>query len=63
MIIKHIVEKSDGSVVFQGVLEGKELAFVIETGLDTLIEAGHIPFVSLENFSKADIHMPPDSEQ
>lgn len=63
MIIKHIVEKPDGSVVFQGVLEGKELMFVIETGLDYLIEQGHVPFVSLENFNRADIHKLPDTEQ
>lgn len=63
MIIKHILEKPDGSVVFQGVLEGKELMFVIETGLDYLIEQGHVPFVSLENFNRADIHELPDTEQ
>lgn len=63
MIIKHIVEKPDGSVVFQGVLEGKELMFVIETGLDYLIEQGHVPFVSLENFNRASIHDTPNTEQ
>lgn len=63
MIIKHLVEKPDGSVVFQGVLEGKELMFVIETGLDYLIEQGHVPFLSLETFNRADIHELPDSEQ
>lgn len=63
MIIKHIVEKPDGSIVFQGVLEGKELMFVIETGLDYLIEHGHVPFVSLENFNRADIHETPNTEQ
>lgn len=63
MIVKHVVEKEDGTVVFQGVLEGKELAFVIETGLDYLIEQGHIPFVSLENYNMADLHETHESEQ
>jgi hypothetical protein len=63
MIINHLVEKPDGTVVFQGVLEGKELAFVIETGLDYLIEQGHIPFVSLENYIAADLHSTPEQEQ
>lgn len=56
MIVKHVHEKPDGSVVFQGVLEGRELAFVIETGLDALIEMGHIPFVSVEDYIAADLH-------
>jgi hypothetical protein len=63
MIVKHLVEKPDGTVVFQGVLEGKELAFVIETGLDYLIEQGHIPFVSLEDYNVADLHGTPEQEQ
>ncbi len=63
MEVKHIVEKPDGKVVFQGVLEGKELAFVIEMGLDALIEAGHIPFVSLEKYNAADLHGIPEQEQ
>lgn len=63
MNIKHVVEKPDGSVVFQGVLEGKELAFVIEMGLDAIIAAGAVPFVSTEHFNKADIHEVPDMEQ
>lgn len=63
MNVKHIVEKQDGSVVFQGVLEGKELAFVIEMGLDAIIAAGAVPFVSTDHFSVADIHEVPDMEQ
>lgn len=63
MEVRHVVEKPDGKVVFQGVLEGKELAFVIEIGLDTLIEQGHIPFVSIENYNQADLHNTPEQEQ
>lgn len=63
MEVKHVIEKENGQVVFQGILEGKELAFVIEMGLDALIEAGHIPFVSLENYNVADLHGTPDETQ
>lgn len=62
MIVKHVVEKADGSVVFQGVLQDKELAYVIETGLDVLIQAGHIPFVSTEDYNQADLHMGNETE-
>lgn len=63
MEVRHVVQKENGEVVFQGVLEGKELAFVIETGLDTLIEQGHIPFVSIEDYIAADFHNTPEQEQ
>lgn len=45
MEIKHIVEREDGTAVFQGVLTGKELAFVVEVGLNQLIAEGAIPFL------------------
>lgn len=63
MYIKHTVEKPDGSVVFQGVLEGNELAFVIEMGMDAIIKAGAVPFASTENHNPIDIHEVPDLEQ
>lgn len=63
MKVRHVVEKEDGSVVFQGILEARELAFVLETGLDYLIEQGHIPFVSLENYNPADLHDTHESSQ
>lgn len=63
MRINHIVEREDGSVVFQGVLEGQELAFVVATGLDTIIESGGIPFVSIKERALHDIHGVPDMEQ
>lgn len=63
MRINHIVEKEDGSVVFQGVLEGQELAFVIATGLDVIIESGGIPFVSTKEKAIHDVHGVPDMEQ
>jgi hypothetical protein len=63
MFVKHIFEKEDGSVVFQGVLEGNELAFVIEMGMDAIIKAGAVPFASTENHSLHDIHTSPEQEQ
>lgn len=63
MMINHVVEKPDGSVVFQGVLTGNELAFVIATGLDTIIESGGVPFVSLKEKALHDVYDVPDMEQ
>lgn len=63
MKINHAVEKEDGSVVFQGVLEGKELAFVIEMGLECLIEAGVVPFVAKVTHQACDVHEPPEQSQ
>lgn len=63
MKINHVVEKQDGSVVFQGVLEGNELAFVIATGLDYIIEAGGAPFLSIKEHNVHDVYEEPDMEQ
>jgi len=64
MRVNHTVEKEDGSVVFQGVLEGKELSFVLEVGLEALIKGGMIPFTSTnEARMLAEIHQAPDMEQ
>lgn len=63
MQVKKIVEREDGSVVFQGVLEGSELAFVIEMGLEALIQAGAIPFVGLDRVNPLEISEPPEMEQ
>ena len=63
MHINKVVEKEDGSVTFQGVLEGVELAFVIEMGLETLIRAGALPFTSTENHDLIDIHEAPEDMQ
>jgi hypothetical protein len=61
--VNKVVEKEDGSVTFQGVLEGVELAFVIEMGLETLIRAGALPFTSTENHLLSDIHEAPEDMQ
>jgi hypothetical protein len=63
MFVKHVVEKEDGTVIFQGVLEGNELSFVIEMGMDAIIKAGAVPFASTENHDIHDIHQSPEQEQ
>lgn len=64
MQIKYTQEKEDGAVVFQGILEGKELSFVIEVGLESLIRAGLLPFTSTnEDQSRFDVFEAPDMEQ
>jgi len=61
--INHTVEKPDGSVVFQGVLSGDELAFVIEMGMDTILKASASPFVSTRDHELHDIHGMPEESQ
>lgn len=65
MKINHVVEQNDGSrVVFQGTLEGVELAFVLEIGIEALIKAGALPFTSTnEDRGYFDVHDAPDLEQ
>lgn len=63
MKVKHVTETADGKVVFQGILEGPELAFVIECGLDYAINNNIAPFVSTQTFNEYDIYQPPESEQ
>ena len=57
MHIKHVAESPEGDIVFQGKLEGPELAFVIEVGLNMLIESGAIPFASTKSVKKIDLYM------
>lgn len=63
MLVKHVTETEEGKVIFQGVLEGPELAFIIECGLDYAIHNNIAPFVSTEHFEEYDLHKPPESEQ
>jgi hypothetical protein len=55
--IKHLIETPDGDVTFQGKLEGPELAFVIEVGINYLVQQGAIPFTSAKTHSRVDIYM------
>lgn len=55
MKISQIVEREDGSATFQGNITGPELAFVVELGINTLMEAGALPFASTANINIASI--------
>jgi hypothetical protein len=63
MYIKHAVEKEDGTVVFQGVLEGAELAFVLEVGIEKLMRDGVPPFCSTKTHEVVNIHNAPEQKQ
>lgn len=46
MFIKYVAEKADGTIVFQGHLDGAELKMVLETGIQTMIDRGmSVPFL------------------
>lgn len=64
MKVMHTVELPDGTVNFQGTLEGPELAIVIEAGLNLLLGEGAIPFVSKEFSDESGFVMqPPEMDQ
>lgn len=42
MKINHVVELEDGTAKFEGTLEGAELDFVVEMGLNILLAHGAI---------------------
>jgi len=54
------VQTPEGSVTFQGELNEEEASFVIQVGLNTLLEHGAIPFTSV---APEDIQEPPESLQ
>ena len=46
MFIKYIAEKPDGTVVFQAHLEGAELKWLLEMGIQTMLDRGMgVPFL------------------
>lgn len=55
--IKQVVELPDGGVTFQANLEGPELAFVIEVGINHLVQQGAIPFASKKSVKAVDLHL------
>lgn len=63
MQVKRVVERPDGAVVFQAVLEGAELAFVIENGIDAIFQMATSPFMSLQSHDLCDVQEMPDGEQ
>jgi len=63
MQINHTVELPDGSVKFQGTLEGPELAIVIEAGLNLLLQEGAIPFLSKDSYGTMNVVEPSELTQ
>lgn len=63
MMVKKVVEREDGSIVFQGTLEGPELAFVLECGLDVIFKMTASPFLSTQTHAIHDLHELPEGEQ
>lgn len=61
MRISKTVEREDGSVVFQGTLEGPELDFVVEMGVNVLMKQGALPFAHTKTIKPIDFY-PSDDE-
>ena len=45
MLISKSIETPEGTVKFEGVLEQKELDFVLKLGLNLLLTQGALPFM------------------
>ncbi len=58
MQIDSTIETSDGKVQFRGLLEGQELDYVIQTGLQTLMYNGLLPIAK----KSVDLHVPENTE-
>jgi hypothetical protein len=56
--IKRIIETEDGTVFFQGTLTGAELEAVITVGLNTLLQAGALPYLMENDESNAKVVFP-----
>lgn len=63
MELKHVTETEEGTVVFQGILEGPELMIVVETGLNELMKRGLVPFAAVETFDVANLMDVPEQTQ
>jgi hypothetical protein len=64
MHIKKLIETEQGAVEFSAELSGEELEVVITVGLNTLLRAGALPFLTEQRQeSKAVILNSPDKKQ
>ena len=63
MELKYSEETEEGTVVFQGVLEGPELTIVIETGLNELMKRGLLPFAATESIDPMNLMDVPEYDQ
>ena len=58
MDIKRTIETDDGIVFFQGTLKGAELEAVITVGLNTLLQAGALPYLMETDEANAKVVLP-----
>jgi hypothetical protein len=64
MYIKRLIETEHGAVEFSAELSGEELEVVITVGLNTLLRAGALPFLTEQRHeNKAVILNSPDKKQ
>lgn len=64
MKILHSVELEDGSYKYQGELSGKELDFIVEVGINTLLAQGAFPFIASDRLMVDGVALDePDMEQ
>lgn len=62
MEIKKVIKTSNGTVKFKGEITDEEHEFILSVGLNTLLEAGALPFVQAEEEDLAFIQ-PTDGDE
>lgn len=63
MKIDQLVEKDGDVIRFQGTLEGPQLAFVVEYGLNKLMQDGALPFIMKKDRPAASVMTVTDTSQ
>lgn len=48
MLIELKTKNKDGTIKFSGLLTEDELTFILNVGVNTMMNAGHLPFKKLE---------------
>lgn len=48
MLIELKTKNKDGTIKFSGLLTEDELSFILNVGVNTMMNAGHLPFKSLD---------------
>ena len=55
MLVNKSIETDEGTVVFEGVLEAKELDYVLQLGLNLLLQQGAIQHIVMQK-EQGDVH-------
>lgn len=63
MNINKSVEQADGTYIFQGTIEGRELDFLIEYALNDLARKGALPYASTQSVNPASLMAGTNEEQ